>query len=586
MGGDTLHAQFYLEESPSSFVLKAANGSPSQALIVDRKTGDVSTKSVPAEPLQGEKVYGVVGMIKLIAGTYVIVITNRELVATLRGQPVYQITGTRILQCSSSSDQLSSSQKHDEEVYLTLLRHALAAPGLYFSPQGDITLNQQSFATLDKEDLAKPEYERAEPRFFWNRYLVEPLIKKRLDPFIIPIMQGSVQTLKAQGIKNKALDLTLIARRSSDRIGTRMWRRGADKAGNVANFVETEQLVLTANHVASYIQVRGSIPIFWDQVVDLKWKPKIRTVETSTSMSVAKQHFEKLSKAYGGIVAVDLVNQKGGEAVLGSAYKKEMAVISETNAAVSYWPFDFHKECGRMHFEKVNILWAKIRDAVEGEHKYFLARDNGEVLQLQKGVVRTNCIDCLDRTNVFQSVLARKALEAQLFRLGVFSESEIVAAHPTFDVQYKILWADHGDAISLQYAGTGALKGDFVRYGTRSFRGLLQDGVNALTRYYYNNFTDGHRQDALDLVTGHYTVTDDSPPLRGGNLTVWTPLVLTGLIATATLAIWNATRGITNLNVQYFAWAFLYIGFAYFTFSFIKRHGQQLCDRPRLCNLR
>lgn len=86
--------------------------------------------------------------------------------------------------------------------------------------------------------------------------LISHSVSLQLDPFVIPIMQGSVQTLKAQGIKNKALDLTLIARRSPDRIGTRMWRRGADKAGDVANFVETEQLVLTANHVASYIQVR------------------------------------------------------------------------------------------------------------------------------------------------------------------------------------------------------------------------------------------------------------------------------------------------------------------------------------------
>jgi hypothetical protein len=78
----------------------------------------------------------------------------------------------------------------------------------------------------------------------------------QLDAFVLPILHGSVQTLKVQGVKNKAIDLTLIARRSSERIGTRMWRRGADKAGNVANFVETEQLVLVANHVASYIQVR------------------------------------------------------------------------------------------------------------------------------------------------------------------------------------------------------------------------------------------------------------------------------------------------------------------------------------------
>jgi hypothetical protein len=33
------------------------------------------------------------------------------------------------------------------------------------------------------------------------------------------------------------------------------------------------------------MQIRGSIPIFWDQVVDLKWKPKIRTVETGPSVS-------------------------------------------------------------------------------------------------------------------------------------------------------------------------------------------------------------------------------------------------------------------------------------------------------------
>lgn len=26
------------------------------------------------------------------------------------------------------------------------------------------------------------------------------------------------------------------------------------------------------------------------------------------------------------------------------------------------------------------------------------------------------------------------------------------------------VWADHGDDISIQYSGTGALKGDFVRY--------------------------------------------------------------------------------------------------------------------------
>lgn len=34
--------------------------------------------------------------------------------------------------------------------------------------------------------------------------------------------------------------------------------------------------------------------------------------------------------------------------------------------------------------------------------RYFLISKEGEILSEQKGVMRSNCIDCLDRTNVTQ----------------------------------------------------------------------------------------------------------------------------------------------------------------------------------------
>lgn len=37
--------------------------------------------------------------------------------------------------------------------------------------------------------------------------------------------------------------------------GTRMWRRGADSDGYVANFVETEQILKSNGYTASFIQV-------------------------------------------------------------------------------------------------------------------------------------------------------------------------------------------------------------------------------------------------------------------------------------------------------------------------------------------
>lgn len=39
----------------------------------------------------------------------------------------------------------------------------------------------------------------------------------------------------------------------------------------------------------------------------------------------------------------------------------------------------------------------------------------------QRGVFRVNCIDCLDRTNVVQSAMARVVLESQLETLALLN---------------------------------------------------------------------------------------------------------------------------------------------------------------------
>lgn len=46
----------------------------------------------------------------------------------------------------------------------------------------------------------------------------------------------------------------------------------------------------------------------------------------------------------------------------------------------------------------------------------------------QKGIFRTNCMDCLDRTNVVQSVLARQLLLAWLIKLGIVNKPRNMSA--------------------------------------------------------------------------------------------------------------------------------------------------------------
>lgn len=136
------------------------------------------------------------------------------------------------------------------------------------------------------------------------------------------------------------------------------------------------------------------------------------------------------------------------------------------------------------------------------------------------GVVRTNCMDNLDRTNVVQSTLAKWSLTKQLRELGILAEGEAIEQHDEFmhafrDSTYSrnviadspltlhlSVWANHADLISIAYSGTGAMKTDFTRTGRRTKLGSLKDGMNGSIRYVKNNYFDGPRQDAFDLFTG------------------------------------------------------------------------------------
>jgi phosphatidylinositol 4-phosphatase len=89
----------------------------------------------------------------------------------------------------------------------------------------------------------------------------------------------------------------------------------------------------------------------------------------------------------------------------------------------------------------------------------FWATDD-RVFSTQSGAIRTNCIDSLDRSNVVQSALARAFLNRHLVHLGVTSQQE-EGLHDALDVAFNGIWADNGDAISREYAGTSALKVSF-----------------------------------------------------------------------------------------------------------------------------
>lgn len=164
------------------------------------------------------------------------------------------------------------------------------------------------------------------------------------------------------------------------------------------------------------------------------------------------------------------------------------------NKSVRYEPYDFHHECRKMRWERLSNLVQRLQQE-QLDYNVFHIVDGKNIISKQVGVFRTNCIDCLDRTNVVQSLLARESLCTSLERLDILHPGQsIQSASAQFELLFKSIWADNADFISLQYSGTGALKTDFTRTGKRTSKGVFYDSMNTLTRYYLNNFSDGFKQ--------------------------------------------------------------------------------------------
>ncbi len=77
-------------------------------------------------------------------------------------------------------------------------------------------------------------------------------------------MQGYVDSFDAFH-EGKKIEYLLISRRSKIKGGTRFYDRGVNENGYVANFVLTEQIVKVDNYLMSDIQIRGNVPVFFEQ---------------------------------------------------------------------------------------------------------------------------------------------------------------------------------------------------------------------------------------------------------------------------------------------------------------------------------
>ncbi|XP_040339965.1 synaptojanin-1 isoform X3 [Herpailurus yagouaroundi] len=432
--------------------------------------------------------YGLLGVLRLNLGDtmlhYLVLVTGCMSVGKIQESEVFRVTSTEFISLridSSDEDRISE------------VRKVLNSGNFYFawSASGvslDLSLNAHRSMQEHTTDN----------RFFWNQSLHLHLkhYGVNCDDWLLRLMCGGVE-IRTIYAAHKQAKACLISRLSCERAGTRFNVRGTNDDGHVANFVETEQVVYLDDSVSSFIQIRGSVPLFWEQPGLQVGSHRVRMSRGFEANAPAfDRHFRTLKSLYGKQIIVNLLGSKEGEHMLSKAFQSHLKA-SEHAADIQMVNFDYHQMVKGGKAEKLHsVLKPQVQKFVDYGFFYF---NGSEVQRCQSGTVRTNCLDCLDRTNSVQAFLGLEMLAKQLEALGLAEKPQLVTR---FLEVFRSMWSVNGDSISKIYAGTGALEG-------KAKAGKLKDGARSVTRTIQNNFFDSSKQEAIDVLLLGNTLNSD-----------------------------------------------------------------------------
>lgn len=295
-------------------------------------------------------------------------------------------------------------------------------------------------------------------RFVWNAFLLRPMEKIMQRDWMLEVIHGFISQSKVS-IFGRPVYVCLIARRSTRFAGTRYLKRGANFMGDVANEVETEQIVIDGHRLSSFVQMRGSVPSHWSQDNSkIVPKPPIQLDLPDPYSLTPGKHFDRLLFQFGApIIILNLVKKRERrkhESILSHVVKQSVQYLNQflpPQHRVRYVHFDMARKS--RSGGSVMASLASIAESVVQQTGLFFRDPSTTTAQpstRQTGLVRVNCVDCLDRTNTAQFAIGKCALAHQLCRMDLLRPPPQLEFDSDCITMLESLYEDHGDTLALQ----------------------------------------------------------------------------------------------------------------------------------------
>lgn len=548
-----LLSKFTLYESPNNFYILGSNARETRfrVLVLNVKEEDITIKEHrnAAEYMSRAEVIDFLGaieneggeeswLIKHITGWallglarftgpyYLCLVTKCSVVALLGGHYIYHVDETKLVPLAHSYKQ--PDRKSSEARLLSIFQQLDLSKTFYFSPSYDLTNTLQT--NLVRVKLTPNQPGHREKMFIWNQHLLLPLLQRfnATMEWCQALVHGFIDQARISVFGNSVY-ITLIARRSHRFAGARFFKRGTNNEGYVANEVESEQIVsnqlsssfhdhreglFNSPRYTSYVQHRGSICLSWSQVsTNISPKPPIRLDAVDPYYSAAARHFDRLFFRYGAPIhvlnLVKLKERTPRESILAHEFENCIAYLNQflpEKSRIEYTAWDMSNAAKGVSSEVMDYLERYAKNLVQKTGIF--CNGSLENVKLQEGVCRTNCVDCVDRTNAAQSVIAKHALGQQLEIMGIIEKPKVEYDTDVMNLLTE-MYHDHGDTLALQYGGSNLVNTVETYRKINQWSSHSRDVIESIRRFYSNSFVDAHRQNAINVFLGNYQYSEN-----------------------------------------------------------------------------
>lgn len=522
------------------------------------------------------KVYGIAGCIKFLEPYYLILVTKRCQIGCICGHAIYSIDESQLITIPHASVMTDVAHSKTELRYKKLLTSVDLTKDFFYSYTYPVMQSlQKNMLSMGEEEmpyenifvwnafLTHPIRSRCK-NTIWTIALVHGHFKQiRLSIF------GRDFSVSLVSRRSRHFAGTRYLKRGVNDRG-----RVANDV-ETEQIVLDEETGSCKGKMSSVLQMRGSIPLFWSQEASrFSPKPDIILQRYDPTYEATKLHFEDLAQRYGNpIIVLNLiktVEKRPREMMLRREFANAVGYLNQIfpeDNHLEYIHWDFHKFAksksanvlavlGRVASEALDLigfyhsgkpivakkmatqlsrtstgrtsisgdlarisstsdsLAAMANQEIELDSNQQVLRDSyGVAPRFQSGVLRTNCIDCLDRTNVAQYAYGLAALGRQLHAMGLTNEPK-VDGDSSIAAALMELYQSMGDALAQQYGGSAAHNTVFPeRQGKWKATTQSSEFLKSIKRYYSNAYTDGEKQDAINLFLGYFQPLDGKPAL-------------------------------------------------------------------------